>query len=116
MLVVDPIPLYKDGEWRRVPAIDSQAWINAGWSISEVAVVEQSTENPPENSFLNNDPTPTTARIKTINLQHEPTEAYVEQSNTELTPTETKVSQRVAGIPPVVATGVETTKRKSPNQ
>lgn len=90
MLVIDPIPLYKDGEWRRVPAIDSQAWINAGWSLTESPVVELYTENPPENPPENsssNQPTLAEVQVEAINLQHEPS----------------------------VIT-VETTKRKSPNQ
>ncbi|BDA74328.1 hypothetical protein CAL7716_084940 [Calothrix sp. PCC 7716] len=89
MLVVDPIPLYKDGEWRRIPAIDSQAWINAGWSLTETPVVEQNTENAPENPLSNSELTPTEVKVSDSNLQPESTETKVEQANTQLTPTET---------------------------
>jgi hypothetical protein len=98
MLVVDPVSLYKDKEWRRIPAVDAQSWINAGWSLTEV--VEQNTENPEENSSSSNQPTLVEDNAETINLQHEPSDKKVEQPNTELTPTETKV---------------EPTKRKSSN-
>lgn len=100
MLVVDPIPLYKDREWRRVPAIDSQAWINAGWSLTEAQTVEQNTENPPENPLLNGE-LPSDKKVDDSNLQPNSTETKVEQVSTQLTPTE--------------SSKVETAKRKSSN-
>lgn len=93
MLVVDPIPLYKNGEWRRIPAIDAQSWINAGWSLTEM--VERSAENAPDNELK-----PSDKKVETIDLQPESSDKKVESDNTQSTSSDTKV---------------ETAKRKSLN-
>ncbi len=48
------ILLYKDGESKRVPAIDAPGWLAQGWTTTPAVPVE---ENP--------DPTPDTEQRKT---------------------------------------------------
>lgn len=42
--MLDPVPLYKDGDMRKIPAIDAQAWMSAGWSM-EIAPLRTETSS-----------------------------------------------------------------------
>lgn len=84
--VEDPITLYKGGIGRRVPVIDSHAWINAGWSLNQL----EQAENTELALFGTND--------EAISTESMPTSTTDETINIELTPSDTKT---------------ETSKRKS---
>lgn len=83
--VIDPIPLYKDGLQKFIPAIDAGAWIIAGWSLYSTA------ESKPEELLPDNLPSDT--KVLEIKPELNSSEKPLEET-TENLPSDTKVESK----------------------